>query len=61
MHESKDNYSRDLSLLEKSVELGDKVSQYESELSRIETHQATLPIGSPQWKEVERANIITSL
>ena len=60
MHESNDNYSRDLSVLEKSVELGDKVSQYESELSRIETHQATLAIGSPQWKEVERARIITA-
>ena len=60
MHESIDDYSRDLSLLEKSADLGDKVSQYESELSRIETRQATLPIGSPQWKKVERARIIAA-
>lgn len=60
MDEFNDDYSRDLSILAKVEELGNKVSQCQSELEAIEAHQRTLRLGSPEWKKVEKARIIAA-
>lgn len=60
MDEFNDNYSRDLSILARVEELRNKVSQYQSELTAIESRQAALSVGSSEWKKVESARIIAA-